>query len=492
MLLANGGKNVIPVGRVQTPTLAMVVKRDLEIAEFKPTDYFVVEGTFTTGSDKHYKGIHKSRKFQDRKEAEELLARCIGNGVVMSIEKKDVFKSPPYLYSLDTIQMDANSNFGFTLDRTLDIIQNLYEKGYVTYPRTDSQFLPEDMFQSIQKIHKMLKTNGYAELFNQEAEAVNMAKHKKLFFDDSKVGSHYAIIPTEQTPLGLNQDEKKIYGLIADSVIRMLYPDARFEKTKIVTSVNGEEFITNGSVLAEKGWMHVHGNSKEELLPMLTENEEVQAECHVAAKKTEPPKTYTDRTLLAAMKTAGKDLEDDDLRKLMAKQKIEGIGTVATRANIVKQLIARGLLERDKNKICSTAAGKELIRAVPVEEVKSAVLTAKCEKELTQIMENKQTPEVFLDGLYHSVEMWCKEIMALQEGSVKSGGYGKNADDVTGLICPVCGNPLRKLSWGYGCSDYENGCRFSIGKICGKMLTENQVRTLLSKEKVGPISGFIK
>lgn len=492
MTLANGGKNVIPVGRVQTPTLAMVVKRDLQIAEFKPTDYFVVEGTFTTDSDKHYKGIHKSRKFQDRKEAEEILARCIGNGVVMSIEKKDVFKSPPYLYSLDTIQMDANSNFGFTLDRTLDIIQNLYEKGYVTYPRTDSQFLPEDMFQSIQKIHKMLKTNGYAELFNQEAEAVNMAKHKKLFFDDSKVGSHYAIIPTEQTPLGLNQDEKKIYGLIADSVIRMLYSDARFEKTKIVTSVNGEEFITNGSVLAEKGWMHVHGNSKEELLPMLTENEEVQAECHVAAKKTEPPKTYTDKTLLAAMKTAGKDLEDDDLRKLMAEQKIEGIGTVATRANIVKQLIARGLLERDKNKICSTAAGKELIRAVPVEEVKSAVLTAKCEKELTQIMENKQTPEVFLDGLYHSVERWCKEIMALQEGSVKSGGYGKNADDVTGLICPVCGNPLRKLSWGYGCSDYENGCRFSIGKICGKMLTENQVRTLLSKEKVGPISGFIK
>ena len=491
MTLANGGKNVIPVGRVQTPTLAMVVKRDLEIAGFKPTDYYVVEGTFTTANGETYKGVHKTRKCLERAEAEVILEKCGSNGVVTNIEKKDAFKSPPYLYSLDTIQMDANSNFGYTLDQTLDIIQKLYEKGFVTYPRTDSQFLPEDMFNSIQKIHKMLKTNGYGELFNQDAEAVNMAKHKSLFFNDSKVGSHYAIIPTEQAPSGLSADEKKIYGLIADSVIRMLYPDARFEKTKAVTSVNGEEFITNGSVLAEKGWMFVHGNSKEELLPALEIGNSVQADCKISAKKTEPPKTYTDKTLLAAMKTAGKDLEDEDLRKLMAEQKIEGIGTVATRASIVKQLITRGLLEREKNKIHSTAAGRELIKSVPVEEVKSAVLTAQCEKDLTMIMENKENPEQFLNGLYENVRKWCGEVKTLQKGTVHSGSYGKE-DNTLSLMCPVCGNPLRKMNWGYGCSNYQNGCRFSVGKICGKLLTESQLKTLLSKERVGPISGFVK
>lgn len=492
MTLANGGRNVIPVGRVQTPTLAMVVKRDLAISEFKPTDYYVVEGIFTTASGDTYKGTHKNRKFEDRNTAEAVLSKCTDNGIVVSMEKKDIFKEPPYLYSLDTIQMDANSNFGFTLDQTLDLIQKLYEKGYVTYPRTDSQFLPEDMFSSIQDIQKMLKSSGYSELFNQEATAANMAKHKKLFFNDEKVGSHYAIIPTDHAPSELSQDEAKIYGLIADSVIRMLYPAAKYEKTKIITSVNSEEFVTTGSTLAEKGWMYVHGKSKEELLPELHENESVRAECQITAKKTEPPKVYTDKSLLVAMKTAGKDLEDEDLRKLMAEQKIEGIGTVATRAGIVKQLIGRGFLERKKNKILSTAAGKELIKAIPVEEVKSAILTAQCENELAQIMENKESPEQFLESLYKNVTNWCHEIMALQKGTVTSGGYGNTSDGSTNLMCPVCGNPLRKMSWGYGCSDYKNGCQFAIGKICGRLLTESQIRALLSKGKIGPIAGFTR
>lgn len=491
MTLTNAGKNVVSVGRVQTPTLAMVVKRDLDIKNFKPADYYVVEGTFTTDAGESYKGIHKSRKFEKKSEADKILANCVNKGTVTDITKTDYYKKPPYLYSLDTIQMDANSSYGFTLDKTLNIIQKLYEKGYVTYPRTDSQFLPEDMFDSIHSIHKMLKTHGFADLFNQDAQSVNMAKNKKLFFDDSKVGSHYAIIPTEQAPSGLSDDEDKIYGMIADSVIRILYPDARFEKTKIVTTVNGEDFITNGSVLADNGWMFVHGSSKEELVPSLHVDEEVTADCKTVAKKTEPPKAYTDKTLLAAMKTAGKDLEDDELRKLMADRQIEGIGTVATRAGIVQQLITRGFLQRDKKKIYSTLAGRELINAIPVEDIKSAVLTAKCEKDLTLIMENKKDPNQFLNELYQDVIKWCKEISTMEEGTIHSGKYGKD-DSKTELMCPVCGHPLRKLNWGYGCSDYQNGCRFSIGKICGKMLTESQVKTLLNKEKIGPLTGFKK
>lgn len=258
-----------------------------------------------------------------------------------------------------------------------------------------------------------------------------------------------------------------------------------------MTTVNGEDFITNGSVLADKGWMFVHGSSKEELVPSLHVDEEVTADCKTVAKKTEPPKAYTDKTLLAAMKTAGKDLEDDELRKLMADRQIEGIGTVATRAGIVQQLITRGFLQRDKKKIYSTLAGRELINAIPVEDIKSAVLTAKCEKDLTLIMENKKDPNQFLNELYQDVIKWCKEISTMEEGTIHSGKYGKD-DSKTELMCPVCGHPLRKLNWGYGCSDYQNGCRFFIGKICGKMLTESQVKTLLNKEKIGPLTGFKK
>lgn len=488
MTLANGGRAVLPIGRVQTPTLAMVVARDAAVRGFKPETYYTLEGIFTTATGETYKGTHEKKKFTDRAEAEKILSHCGADGTVESVEKKDFYKKPPFLYSLDTVQMDANSAFGFTLNKTLNIIQKLYEKGFVTYPRTDSQFLPEDMQDSIRNVQEMLRGNGFAGLFNQDADPANMAAHKSQYFDDAKVGSHYAIIPTDQPASGLSEDEKKVYGLIADSVIRMLYPDARFEKTKVVTNVDGERFITNGSVLADAGWMAVHGSSKEELLPPLKENEKVTAQCMVRDKKTEPPKTYTDKTLLAAMKTAGKDLEDEELRKLMAEEEIEGIGTVATRAGIVELLVYRKLLARNGNKIQSTEAGRALIAAIPVDEVKSAQLTAQCEKELKMVMDGKEKPVDFMNGLYGNITRWCNEI-----GKVRTGAVMKAKEDNTvDLMCPVCGSSLRKLSWGYGCTRYSEGCKFSIGKIAGKMLSEGQVKKLLKDEKLGPLTGFRK
>ena len=484
LTLKNGSRDILSIGRVQTPTLAMVVQRDEEIRHFKPEDYFTVEGIFTTADGKKYKGVHKAKRFSPREEAEKVLAKCMSPGVVTKVEKSELTKNPPSLYSLDSIQMDANSLYGFTLDKTLNIIQKLYEGGFLTYPRTDSQFLPENMDGQILRVQSMLKAHGFAALFNADADPSNMSRNRKLFFNDAKVGSHYAIIPTEQPASGLSEDEEKIYGLIADSVIRMQYPAATFEKTKVITNVSGEEFLTNGSVLAKPGWMFVHGTSKEELLPDLRINQEVSAKCGILAKKTEPPKYFTDKTLLSAMISAGKALEDEELRKLMLDQKIEGIGTTATRAAIVKQLIGRKFLARNGNKIQSTETGRNLIHAIPIEEVKSAKLTAQCEKELNQVMNGQESMPEFLDGLYLTVRDWCAKVDTIPAKSVVQ----EKDDSKVDLMCPVCGSPLKRYQWGYGCSEYHNGCKFSVGKICGKMLTLGQMRSFLSREKIGPLS----
>lgn len=488
MTLKNSG-GLYSIGRVQTPTLNMVVKRDEEIKNFRPEDYFTVEAQFTTQNEETYKGTHQTKRFPTKEEAEDVCKRCEGmDGVVDSIEVIESKKQVPNLYNLSSLQIDANKKHSINMKRTLDITQKLYEKGLVTYPRTDCQFLPEDMVQKVIQTQQMLKANGYAHLFNSAANESNMFNMKKRFFDDSKIGSHFAIVPTGTVPNNLTDEEKAIYNLIADSVIRMLYPPARFEQTKMKTSVNGELFLTSGNRLLDPGWMYVNGmSSKEELLPTLEIGDVVKSECKVMAKKTEPPKHYTDNTLLSAMITAGKTLEDEELRKFMAGQHNAGIGTEATRAGIVETLLARGYLVRDKKKIMATSVGTSLIHAIPVDEIKSVSLTAQCEQQLNLIEKGELDPGAFLGKVYADVSDWTKRIFASKETVMDQNQTKRNQLDI---MCPVCGAPLLQFKWGYGCSEYRNGCKFSIGEICGKMLTQNQVKTLLSKEKIGPISGF--
>ena len=488
-LRCRGNGTIYPVGRVQTPTLAMVVARDEAIRNFHPEDYYTVEGKFVTAHGEKYKGVHKRKKFQKKEEAEAVLEKCKGaKGVIIKTENSQKRKEVPNLYNLDTLQIDANSRFGFSLKKTLDITQKLYEKGFVTYPRTDCQFLPEDMMSHIEQVQQMLRSNGYDSLFNKDADIANMQANKKRFFDDTKLGSHYAIIPTEVMASNLDGQEEKVYGLIADSVIRMLYPPAVIENTRITTDVNGESFLTTGTCVSEQGWMFVHGVMKEEMIPYLVENETVDAQCELLAKKTEPPKHYTDKTLLTAMVSAGKILEDEELKKFMSEKKIEGIGTVATRGAIVEGLINRGFLTRDKKNILATERGTSLIHSIPVEEVKSAVLTAKYEKKLDLIADGKQNPSEFLREIYADVREWCGRISKIPQEAAEKTVQAPN----TKLICPVCGSPLHRYSWGYGCTEYKNGCRFSAGAVCGKSLTESQLGALLSKGRLGPISGFKK
>lgn len=487
MTLKVGGRDVLSIGRVQTPTLAMVVARDEAIANFKPEDYFTVDAVFETANGEKYKGMHKKKRFSSKKDAEDVLARCKGHdGTVEKIEKTTKTKPVPNLYSLDSLQMDANGRYGFGLKKTLDLTQKLYEKGYVTYPRTDCQYLPNDMFDAIRKIQERLRNGPYAGFFNSDASESNMTRNRKRFFDDSKLGSHYAIVPTEQEATDMTSDEEKIYRLVVASVARMLYPEAKIENSKITTDVNGEKFASSGNVVAEKGWMAVEWNVKEETLPKMKEGDVVSAKCSLTARKTEPPKKYTEKTLLAAMISAGKSLEDEELREFMAKEQVDGIGTVATRAGIIETLMNRRFIEKEGKNVVSTQKGRSLIRAIPVEDVKSASLTAKYERKLNLMTKGEQNPEEFLDEIYEKTAEWCGQINELKDERVKSMSEGNSE-----LKCPVCGRPLREMNWGFGCTGYSDGCKFSIGTICEKKLTERQVKTLLEKGKVGPISGFM-
>ena len=490
--LRSSRKGVSSIGRVQTPTLRMIVDRDLKIENFKPEDYFTLDAEFTTQAGEKYKGKHKTEKFDKRQAAEVLLQKCQGHdGVISEIVRTQKKKELPYLYNLSALQIEANKKHGIGAQKTLNIVQKLYEAGHVTYPRTDSRFLPEDMEAGIEKIQGLLKANGYGQYF-KGADVSNMRSHRKHYFDNTKIGSHYAIIPTTKMPYGLSSDEKKIYDMICFSVIRMQHKEAVIENLKVTTLVNGEPFMSSGTTIIDPAWMIAGGTMKENLLPKLNKGDPVKAAVDITARKTEPPKHYTEATLLTAMVTAGKEVEDEDLRKFMLQRENSGIGTEATRAGIIELLQKRGYTVKEKNAIKSTPLGKALISAIPIEEIKSVDLTARYEHELFEIAEGDGSPSSgngFIKKLYTDIFDWCKKIEQIPNDEVK-----KMADEKNGatLICPSCGKPLRKMNWGYGCTGYHDGCKFSVGAICGKMLTEKQVQRILAGNKLGPLNGFKK
>lgn len=488
--LQAGGGTLYSIGRVQTPTLKMIVDRDQEIRNFKPEDYWTVDAVFTTQGDEKYKGQHKTKRFDKRTDAQAVLSKCQGHdGIITDITRTQKKKGLPYLYNLSALQIEANRLYKLGAQKTLNIVQKLYEAGYVTYPRTDSRFLPEDMVQDILKIQELLKNNGYGQLF-KGADPANMTYRQKHYFDNGKIGSHYAIIPTTRLPSGLQPDEQKIYDMIAHSVIRMQHKDAVLESVKVITSVNGEPFVSSGTTIIDPGWMIAGGSQSETFLPPLKKGDCVSAACDITARKTEPPKHYTDATLLAAMVNAGREVEDDDLRTFMLDRENSGIGTEATRAGIIEILAKRGYTTKDKNAIKATPLGISLIDAIPVEDIKSVELTAKYERVLYDIAEsdgNGPQASEFLRSIYKNVTVWCQTIQSIPKERIIHMGEKK---DSSGLICPQCGKEIRKMDWGYGCSGYRDGCSFAVGKICGKKLTENQVKILISKGKVGPLSGF--
>lgn len=475
---------VLSIGRVQTPTLKMLVDRELQIRNFKPETYWTLDATFRTKAGESYTATHREKRFSDRAAVDAILKKIDGKpGTVSEITEKREERTPPQLYSLSALQMDANAKFGMTLKETLNAAQALYDGGYTTYPRTDSRYLTEDMVPTVNRVlDSLAKDEAYAPLIDGRPRS--FAKWR--YFNDKKVESHFAIIPTTSRPKSLSGHQAKIYDLICKSVICMLYGNAVLNRTTVTTSVEGGDFTTSGSSIVEPGFMAVTGKDKETSLPKLSKGETVVGRYEVKEKQTEPPKHYTDKTLLAAMIAAGKELEDEELKKILADPSVAGIGTPATRDAIIETLITRGYAERNKKTLSATDRGIALIQSLTVESIKSPALTAKWEKRLHEIERGNEDPARFLDDIERTVTVWCGEI----KDAPVTEQWNVETPSAEPIPCPVCGKPMKAYDWGYGCSGYKEGCKFSVGTICKKKLTENQLRKLVTERDTGLISGF--
>lgn len=479
------------VGRVQTATLNFFVNREREIRNFKSEPFWTVQALFTTDAGEQYKGTHTTKRFSTKPEAEEILKKICGRtGTVVEKEILHTKRAVPLLYSLSSLQMDANEQYGYTLDETLKTAQWLYDKEYTTYPRSKSQYLNDDMQSTVTQVLDALEgVSMYEPLISGKSRV-----YEKRFFDSSKVKSHFAIIPTGKIPTSLTDMQAKIYDLICLSVIRMLYREAKIDKTNIITEVAGEQFASSGSVIMDKGWMAVGDVSvKEEVMPNLSEGDIVRGEYSLGEGKTHPPKRYDDKSIVVAMKTAGKTLENTELKKILEDPEVEGIGTEATRANIIETLIARGYIERKGKQFYATERGEFLIDNLPVEELKSAEITAQWEKRLSNIADGKESYDSFIQDIEEATRTWSLRIKE-ETVSLKKEDTAASKP-TTGLICPLCKKgELVKHDWGWGCSEYNkgSGCKCSFNnKVLGKTISDSAFSDLINKGETRKLSGFV-
>lgn len=388
-------KQVLSIGRVQTPTLALVVKRCSEITNFVPKQYWELKTVYRDTTFNAAKG-----KFESIGEAQEALQKITGHPfTVTDVTAKNGTELPPRLYDLTSLQVDCNKKFGLSADVTLQTIQSLYEKKLTTYPRVDTTYLSDDIYPKCPNILKGLR--DYQQL-TAPLTGKPLAKSKKVF-DNKKVTDHHAIIPTGVYPQGLTEIEKKVYNLVATHFIAVFYPDCKFRTTTVQGESSGVPFKTTGKEITEPGWRVVFANEasdekeeKEKILPRFEKGESGPHAPDLAEKWTTPPKPYTEATLLRAMETAGKLVDDDELRDAM---KENGIGRPSTRANIIETLFKRGYMRREKKNIVATQTGIELIGIIKNELLKSAELTGRWEKKLRDIEKRQYEAKRFIDEL---------------------------------------------------------------------------------------------
>ena len=388
-------KQVLSIGRVQTPTLALVVKRHFEITNFVPKQYWELKTSYRDTTFNAAKG-----KFESIEEAQEALQKITGQPfTVTDITAKNGTELPPRLYDLTSLQVDCNKKFGLSADVTLQAIQSLYEKKVTTYPRVDTTYLSDDIYPKCANILKGLR--DYQQL-TAPLMGKPLVKSKKVF-DNKKVTDHHAIIPTGVYPQGLTEIEKKVYNLVATHFIAVFYPDCKFRTTTVQGESGEVPFKTTGKEIIEAGWKVVFANEttdekeeKEKILPRFEKGESGSHTPDLAEKWTTPPKPYTEATLLRAMETAGKFVDNDELRDAM---KENGIGRPSTRANIIETLFKRGYMRREKKNIAATQTGIELIGIIKNELLKSAELTGRWEKKLRDIEKCQYEAKTFIEEL---------------------------------------------------------------------------------------------
>lgn len=479
-----GYDNLLTIGRVQTPTLNLIVEREKAIINHKKTPYWKLSATFSS-SDTEFNADYEKGNFTIETEANAVLSECNGKtGIVTSITTKHKTESVPLLFNTTQLQIAASKKFSWDSDKTTKIMQSLYEKKLMSYPRTSTEHLTDAMKPEVTlTIQKLLKIPEYSKYSIETWEDFT-----KRHFDNSKVGSHTAIIPTLNVPDNLNDlsdDEKLLYDLLAKSVIRMIYPKAEFDDTTAIITVDGKHtFKATGRVITKDGWYAVDASPKNnEALPILNENQELSGKYTLKKGETEPPKRYTEAELLSAMETAGQKIEDEEVRTLMKLQK-KGLGTDATRATILKSLFAKNYIALKGKSIYPTELGIYLIENLPVSDLKSAEMTGELEKKLNDIAMGTADYDEYIQSIKKTAFEWFEII-------TKSDSRQFISETEKQLVCPICSKKLHKFDWGYGCTGYKEGCKFRVGSnIAGKKITENQVILLCKNGRTNIIKGF--
>ena len=522
------GSTVTSLGRVQTPTLTIIVDSERKIQEFKPRELHEVTGRFRAAAgeyagrwfDEAFKKdeteIERTQRLLDRlqlnlPDAEQQLdsangslwdehrtaprlwhreiaaaiqGKCTGkDGIVELEEKKPTTQIAPQLYDLTTLQREANNRFGFSAKRTLQIAQALYERHKaITYPRTDSRALPEDYLPTVRSTLAKIDNP-----FARKALDNNWVKPNKRIFNNAKVGDHFAIIPTGAVARSLDEQEQKIFDLVAKRFVAVFFPPAQYENTTRITRVEGEPFKTEGKILVATGWLEVYGREAvsekpEENLPPVTQGEHVATiAIEIKTDQTRPPARYSEATILSAMEGAGKLIEDEELRDAM---KEKGLGTPATRASIIETLISAHYLTRQGKELQPTAKAIQTItllkNAVP--ELTSPELTGEWEFRLREIEHRKLTRDAFMKDIRHLTE----EIV----GKAKHFHPDEHMPDSEPFgTCPKCGSPIVERFKSFTCTNEE--CGFTVWKtIAGRLLSREEFETLVRDKQVGPLSGF--
>ena len=474
---------VLACGRVQTPTLALVVNRENEIKNFTKTPFYKVVGNFSAENG-DYSGEYQGGNLDTKEQADDVLSNAKGEGVIKELTVKESKVSAPLLYNSTQLQVACGKKLGWELKKAEQVMQQLYEAKLMTYPRTNSEHLTVAMESEIARtIEKIMEISEYAEYaLDKDAWQEFTSRH----FDDSKVGSHPALTPTLYVPKSLeaieDKDMRALYDLLCKSLLRIVFPPAKVENTKAVTRVGGVDFISKGSVIASPGWYQVDAMpEKKNVLPILHEGESVTAEIRIEQGETKPPKRYTETELISAMELAGQKLEDEEARTLMKLQK-KGLGTDATRVPTVKALFAREYIAKKGKTIYPTEKGMFLINTLPVSEMKSAEMTGELEKELNDIAEGRADYQQFIDKVKDITRKWYKAVC-----DASSDAFVDKS-----MICPSCGKRLVKGKTNIFCSGYKDGCAFSIRyTLCQKKLTDNQIQMLIHSQRTNVIKGFV-
>jgi DNA topoisomerase-3 len=497
---------VVSLGRVQTPTLAMIVKREREIQAFVPEPYRLVHAKF----DPRYAGMwfegDETRIFGDLARADEIVAKVTGkDGIVESVERKEQSERAPLLYDLTSLQRDANRRYGFSARRTLQAAQSLYEgKKAITYPRTSSRYLSGDMVAQLKPTAETLLP---IQDYRAGAEYVLGLAQLPLarVVNDAKVDDHHAIIPTdiEHEVDDFTPDERRVFDLVARRFLAVFHPPARYARTTVVTLVEEERFRTRGKVTLEPGWRGVYGleadadkqSEDEEAeggeIPALQQGQTVRCvEAELEDKMTKPPPRYTEATLLSAMETAGKLIDDDELREAM---KDSGLGTPATRAETIETLIRREYVERVGRDLQATPKGIQVVTMLEEHKLTSPELTGDWEYRLAEIEHGKGDRKAFMDGIAAFAKETVDQIAALDKEKLRPERAELGP-------CPRCGAEtgeiIRENSKAYGCTSWksreEPGCGFVIWKrVASRTLTPEVARQLIEERRTREVlSGF--